>query len=101
MISSRNSPKLRQPELPASTTVVTPLRKREAIGAHAILARIFAVHAAGEDMHVHVDQAGRHVERGDIDGLRAWEAGMFGSTAAIRPGRWPRRARRKDYFWRR
>ena len=90
------SSKLRQPAPPASTTVVTPTRKREAVGVDAVVAGVGALLAGARvDVGVDVDQAGRDVEAGDVDRLE----GLGGIDLAARPPRpcpprWPRRARR-------
>src|SRR5207302_1544559 len=52
--------------------------KGEAIGADAIFADIFAAHAAGEDVHVHVDQSRTDIEAGNVDGFARLRAGNVG-----------------------
>ena len=87
MTRLRKSSKLRHPELPASTIVVTPDAEAEPVGQHAVVAGPGVLHAGGgEDVHVVVDQTGGDVQAADIDRSCAPSAGsMSGRTAAIFP----------------
>ena len=83
-----NSGKLRQPEEPASTMVVTPLRRVKPSGAR--LQRtvvVVLVVEAPEDVGVEVDEAGCDVESGDVDGLDGGVGGDaygdFGDLAVL------------------
>jgi len=70
MTRSLKSGKLRHPELPASTTVVTPERN-EPVGVHAVVAGIGAAHArAGIDVDMNINQPGRYVEARHIHRLQ-------------------------------
>ena len=71
MTRSLKSSKLRQPEQPASATVVTPLRKVKPSGIDAEVAGVrVALAGAGVDVDVDVHQSRSDVQAGDIDHLQ-------------------------------
>ena len=85
---SLKSGKLRQPELPASTTVVTPAAKRESVGIDAVVAVVSAAPAGARvDVHMDIHQAGRDIQSGHIDHLvrlrRRDIRGDFGDLAVL------------------
>ena len=69
MTRSLKSGKLRQPEVPASTTVVTPLRNECASTWTLLSLRNSFVLRAGIDVNVNVDQPGRDGQPVDIHQL--------------------------------